>query len=91
MAAVNTIDTDHDLKGRFRSVNQGLNDEGRCCEVHAQILPKIPTLPATDWLLTRYASVTTFKNKKLVKISNSSKMVILCTNRFEIICRTIFY
>ncbi len=22
-------------KGRFRSVNQGLNDEGTCCEVHA--------------------------------------------------------
>ncbi len=27
-----------DLRGRFSSVNQGLNDEGRCCEVHAQTL-----------------------------------------------------
>ncbi len=49
---------------RFRSVNQGLNDEGRCCEVHAQTLPKIPTLAATNWLLMRYASVTTSQNKK---------------------------
>ncbi len=82
---------DHDLKGRFRSVNQGLNDEGRCCEVHAQILTKIPTLAATDWLLTRYASVTTSKNKKLLKIPNSSKLVVLYTKRFEILCSTIFY
>ncbi len=50
-------------KGRFRSVNQGLNDEDRCCEVHAQTLPKIPTLAATDWLLMRYASVTNFQKK----------------------------
>ncbi len=77
--------------GSFRSVNQGLNDEGRCCEVHAQMLQKIPTLAATNWLLMRYASVTTSKNKKLLKIPNSSIMVILYTNRFEILCRTISY
>ncbi len=79
------------LKGRFRSVNQGLNNEGRCCEVHAQTLLKIPTLAATAWLLMRYASVTTSKNKKLLKIPNSSIMIILYTDRFEILCRTIFY
>ncbi len=46
-------------KERFRSVNQGLNNKGRCCEVHAQAIPKIPTLAAMDRLLMRYASVFT--------------------------------
>ncbi len=63
-------------QGRFRSVNQKLNDEGRGYEVHAQTLPKIPTLAAIDWMLIRYASVTTSKNKKLLKISNLSKKVV---------------
>ncbi len=53
--------------GKFRSVNQGLNDEGRCCEAPAQTLQKVPTLAATDWLLMRHASVTTSENKKLLK------------------------
>ncbi len=48
----------------YRNVNQGLNDKGRCFEIHAQTLPKIATLAAVDWLLMRYASVTTSKNKK---------------------------
>ncbi len=29
---------------RIRSINQGLNEIGRCCEVHAHTLPIIPTL-----------------------------------------------
>ncbi len=45
-------------KERFRNVNQGLNNKGRCCEVHAQTLSKIPTLAAGYWLLMRYASFT---------------------------------
>ncbi len=81
----------HDSKGRFGQVNQRLNNKGRCCEVRAQTLPKIPILAAVDWLLMRYAGVTTSENKKFLKIPNSSKMVILYTNRFEILCRTIFY
>ncbi len=76
-------------EGRFRNV-KGLNDEGRRCEVHVRTLPKISTLAATDWLLMRYASVTTPKTKKSLKIPNSSKMVILYINRFEILCTTIF-
>ncbi len=40
-------------KERFRSVNQGLNNKGWCCEVRAQILPKISTLAAVYWLLMR--------------------------------------
>ncbi len=85
------LDTNQKLnqQGKFRSANQGLNDEGRCCK-EAQTLQRTPTLAATDWLLMRYASVATSKNKKLLKISNSSKMVILCY-RFDIFCRTIFY
>ncbi len=79
----------HCPAGRFRSVNQRLNDKGRCCEVRAQTLPKIPTLAAVDSLLMRYAMVTTSENKKFLKITNSSKMVIY-TNQFEILCRTIF-
>ncbi len=38
---------------------------------HSQTLPKIPTLAAVDWLLMRYASVTSYKNKKLLEIPNS--------------------
>ncbi len=68
-----------------------MNDEGKCCEVHAQTLPKILTLVATDWLLMRYASATTSKNKKMLKIPNSSKMAILYTNWFETVYKTIFH
>ncbi len=56
-------------KERFRSVNQGLNNKGGCCEVRAQILPIIPSLAAVYWLLMRYANVTTSKNKKIAKNS----------------------
>ncbi len=63
------------LKGRFRSVNQGLNDKGRCCEVRAQTSPKIPTLAAVDSLLMRCASVTSSKNKKLLKIRFAQKLM----------------
>ncbi len=79
------------LQGRFRNVNQGSNDKNRCYEVRAQTLPTILTLAAVDSLLMKYASITASKNKKLLKIPNSSKMVVLYTNRFEILCRTIFY
>ncbi len=55
------------------SLNYGLNDKDRCCEVRcevrAQTLRKIPTLAAVDWLLMRFASVTTSKNKKIAKNS----------------------
>ncbi len=64
------------FKGKFRSVNQGLNDKVGVVKYAAQILPKIPTLAAVDWLLMRYAGVTTSKNRKLLKIPNSSKTVI---------------
>ncbi len=46
---------DHRRKGRFRNVNQGLNDESRCCKVHARTLPKIPTLAAKVYRKTRCA------------------------------------
>ncbi len=35
-------------KRRFRSINWGLNDKGICCGVHAQTLPKIPSLATVD-------------------------------------------
>ncbi len=57
-------------KERFRSVNQGLNNKGRCCEVRAQTLPKIPTLAAVYCLLMRYAS---FISK--TKIAKHSKFI----------------
>ncbi len=47
-------------KGRFTSINQWLNDQSRCSEVRSETLPKIRTLAAVDWLLMRYAIVTTY-------------------------------
>ncbi len=38
-------------------------------EVRTQALPKIPTLAAVDWLLMKYVSVTTSKNKKIAENS----------------------
>ncbi len=46
----------------FRSVLQGLNDMGGCCEVHAETLPKLPTSAAVDQLSVKYATVTTLEN-----------------------------
>ncbi len=54
--------------------------QGRVLRSTAETLLKIPTLAAMDRLSMRYASVTTSENKKLLKISHSSKMVILYTN-----------
>ncbi len=59
---------------------------GRDHEVQTETSPKI-TLAAVDWLLMRYASVTTSKLK--LKIPNSSKMVLYIKNQFKILCKTI--
>ncbi len=47
---------------------QGLNDEGRCCEVHAQTLPKIPTLAAME-AVNEICQCYHFQKQKIAKNS----------------------